>query len=73
MSNKIEFIVLLYPNNTTVKVEGDPDIISQIVKRLGDQTIGFEIHERFDVTDGWNVDALRALMKDSQDGTPQNN
>lgn len=63
----IHFITLFYPNDTTVKIEGDPDIITQIIKQLDGQIIGFQVGERFDVTEGWNVDALRALMKEGSD------
>lgn len=71
--SKIEFIVLMYPNDTTVKIEGDPDIISQIIRQLDGQMIGFQVSERFDVTDGWNIDALRALMKEGNDDNTKSN
>lgn len=64
--SKIEFVVLTYPNNTTVKIEGDPEIISQVIKQLDGQFISFEISERFDVTDGWNIEAMRTLMKEAE-------
>lgn len=36
-----ETVTLLYPNNTTVAIEGDPVVIKQIVERLDGQVIEF--------------------------------
>lgn len=49
MSN-IEFVILHYPNDTKVKIEGDPEVISQIIRHLNGKFVTFEVSERFEST-----------------------
>lgn len=60
--SKTEYIKLLYPNDTTVTIQGDQEIISQIVRQLDGQMIGFEVKEQFDITYGWDKKAIQALL-----------
>lgn len=62
---KSDFIRLIYPNDTFVTIEGDRDIIVQILRRLDNQMIGFEIREDINtIKDGWDLNAMKAILED---------
>ena len=42
------FIILSYPNNTQITINGDPDIVKQLVNRLDHQIIEYSVNNRDD-------------------------
>jgi len=61
MKTKVEYVKLLYPKNTSVVIEGDSEIISQVIRKLEGEYEGVVIREN--ITEGWNVEQLKKLIK----------
>lgn len=60
-------ITLLFPNDTSVKLEGDPDIVTQLIRHIDGKMIGFIKHDFIsydEVQDmgEWDLEALEKLM-----------
>lgn len=62
-------ITLLYPNDTSVFIRGDLDVVKQIIERLDGQYIGFikPNPKPSDTHDTWDKNALRKLLEGSND------
>lgn len=61
MKSKVEYIKLMYPNNTTVTIEGDSKLIEQIIRKLNGEYSGVIIRE--EITEGWDTEQLKKLLK----------